>query len=98
MYPINGITACCPRAVIGHAAAPPSRVMNLRRCMCSLNPKVTPYHIGLARCAAQQNQPAEDRFGSFSTVLPADAKPPTSAATPIAAVLHIDGHLSVSAM
>src|SRR5262245_62680160 len=28
----------CARAVSGHAAAPPSRVMNSRRCMCSLRP------------------------------------------------------------
>jgi hypothetical protein len=27
---------CCARAASGHAAAPPSSVMNLRRCMCPL--------------------------------------------------------------
>ena len=29
--PITGMAACCARAATGHAAAPPSRVMNLRR-------------------------------------------------------------------
>ena len=31
MYPITGIAGCCARAAIGHAAAPPSNVMNSRR-------------------------------------------------------------------
>jgi hypothetical protein len=30
-YRITGIAACCARAVSGHAAAPPSSVMNSRR-------------------------------------------------------------------
>jgi hypothetical protein len=29
--PITGIAGCCPRAVRGHAAAPPSSVMKSRR-------------------------------------------------------------------
>jgi hypothetical protein len=29
--PITGIPACCARATSGHAAAPPSSVMNCRR-------------------------------------------------------------------
>jgi hypothetical protein len=33
---------CCARAAIGHAAAPPSSVMNARRCMSS--PKVRRRH------------------------------------------------------
>jgi hypothetical protein len=30
MYPITGFTAGCARAASGHAAAPPSSVMNSR--------------------------------------------------------------------
>jgi hypothetical protein len=30
-YPMAGIAACCARAASGHAAAPPSSVMNSRR-------------------------------------------------------------------
>ena len=33
--PITGIVACCPRAASGHAAAPPSSVMNCRRLIRS---------------------------------------------------------------
>jgi hypothetical protein len=29
--PITAIAGCCPRAVNGHAAAPPSPAMNARR-------------------------------------------------------------------
>jgi hypothetical protein len=32
-YPITGIVGCCARAASGHAAAPPSSVMNSRRLM-----------------------------------------------------------------
>src|SRR5262245_41128921 len=40
-------SASCARAAGGHAAAavPPSRVMNSRRLIGSLSPRVTPYHI-----------------------------------------------------
>jgi hypothetical protein len=31
MYPITGIAPYCARAASGHAAAPPSSVMNSRR-------------------------------------------------------------------
>jgi hypothetical protein len=31
--PTTGIAGCCARAATGHAAAPPSIVMNARRCM-----------------------------------------------------------------
>jgi hypothetical protein len=31
--PITGIAGCCARAASGHAAAPPTRVMNARRPM-----------------------------------------------------------------
>src|SRR5262245_56018712 len=33
--PTTGIAACCARAAIGHAAAPPSNVMNSRRFTAS---------------------------------------------------------------
>src|SRR5262249_25798514 len=33
-YPTTGITDCCARAASGHAAAPPSNVMNSRRLVC----------------------------------------------------------------
>src|SRR5262245_49857623 len=58
MYPTRGVLpACCARVAIGHAAAPPSSVMNLRRLIGSLSPRVTPYHIVVAMppCASQQN-------------------------------------------
>jgi hypothetical protein len=35
LFPIAGIAACCARAASGHAAAPPSRVMNWRRLRSS---------------------------------------------------------------
>ena len=42
----TGIAGCCARVASGHAAVPaPSRVMNSRRLMGSLSPRVTPYHI-----------------------------------------------------
>ncbi len=42
-----------PRAPSGHAAAAhPSSVMNSRRFMCCLNPRIAAYHT--ARCASQQ--------------------------------------------
>jgi len=34
--PITGIAGCCARAASGHAAAPPSRVMNARRLMSDM--------------------------------------------------------------
>jgi hypothetical protein len=34
--PITGIGGCCARAASGHAAAPPSSVMNSRRFMLSM--------------------------------------------------------------
>jgi hypothetical protein len=55
--PITGIPVCCARAASGHAIAPPRSVMNLRRLIGSLSPRVTPYHIVVAMpsCASQQN-------------------------------------------
>jgi len=34
--PITGIADCCARAASGHAAAPPSSVMNSRRLMSDM--------------------------------------------------------------
>ena len=34
--PITGIAGCCARAASGHAAAPPSSVMNSRRLTLSM--------------------------------------------------------------
>jgi hypothetical protein len=50
-------SACCAPAASGHAAAPPKSVMNLRRLIGSLSPRVPPYHIVVAMpsCASQQN-------------------------------------------
>jgi hypothetical protein len=41
----------------GHPPAPPSTVMNSRRLMGSLSPRITPYHIavGMLRYAPQRN-------------------------------------------
>ena len=38
-------SGCCARAASGHAAAPPRRVINLRRLMAPLKPRIVPYHI-----------------------------------------------------
>ena len=39
--PTIGMARCCARAASGHAAAPPSRVVNSRRRMVSLQPQKT---------------------------------------------------------
>ena len=60
----------CARAASGHAAAPtPSSVMNSRRLMSSLSPRIAPYHIvvGMPRCASQQISAAYARFGSIAS-------------------------------
>jgi hypothetical protein len=44
--------ACCARAASGHvAAAPPSSVMNSRRFMCCLNPRIAAYHSVIGNSA-----------------------------------------------
>src|SRR5262249_22201128 len=52
MKAITGIAGCCARAVSGHAAAPPRRVMNSRRF--KPKPPVLPTeriaHLGTADC------------------------------------------------
>src|SRR5262249_44831610 len=43
--PITGIAGCCARAASGHAAAPPSSVMNSRRLMSDMGacfPRLAP--------------------------------------------------------
>jgi hypothetical protein len=44
---MTGIVGCCARAESGQATAePPSTVMNSRRFMCCLNPRIAAYHSG----------------------------------------------------
>ena len=45
--PITGISACCARAATGHAAAPPSSVMNERRFMPDMGLSRHPMRRGL---------------------------------------------------
>jgi hypothetical protein len=45
--PIAGIAGCCARAVSGHAAAPPSSVMNSRRFSWSNCIRCPPAKLGL---------------------------------------------------
>jgi hypothetical protein len=39
--PTTGIAGCCPRAVSGHAAAPPRSVMNSRRLISCIRMPIT---------------------------------------------------------
>jgi hypothetical protein len=38
------LSVCCARAASVYAAAPPARVMKSQRLMCSLCPRIAPYH------------------------------------------------------
>src|SRR5262245_56615271 len=65
---MTGIAGCCARTASGHAAVPPTSVINSRRLMgLSPLPRVRAnqgYHIrGSACCASQQNWPADDAVG-----------------------------------
>jgi hypothetical protein len=42
MNPTTGSAGCCARAANGHAAAPPSSVMNARRLMPPIRPSSSP--------------------------------------------------------
>src|SRR5262245_25346658 len=67
--PMSFVALCCARAASGHAAAPPSRVMNVRRLMWSPQSWELPYHIigAMPHCALQQLRSPHFRFGSFAS-------------------------------
>jgi len=76
----------CASVVSGHAAAvPPSRVMNSRRLMGSLSPKVTAYHIwwNAALCITA-NLATDVRVGSIASHRQAGGVRAMSASPPIA--------------
>jgi hypothetical protein len=82
----TGIAGCCARVASGHAAVPaPSRVMNSRRLMGSLSPRVTPYHIVLewALCITA-NLAAECSDGSIASHPQPGGARAMSASPPIA--------------
>ena len=47
---VGSFAGCCARVATGHAAAPPSSVMNSRRFMCVPLAEITPYHMGAVLC------------------------------------------------
>src|SRR5262245_43010220 len=54
--PMTGIAGCCARAASGHAAAPPSNVMNSRRLMLDIElpPAFAPASSGFVLAAAAE--------------------------------------------
>jgi hypothetical protein len=56
--PTSGIAGCCARAASGHAAAPPSSVMNSRRFMSDNGPSSSPVPMRAKTAAAAIGLPA----------------------------------------
>ena len=63
--PITGSDGCRAGDASDHAAAPPRSVMNSRRFIRILSPRITPYHIVENPCCASQHfGPPDFRSGS----------------------------------
>ena len=68
MIPTTGIAGCCARAASGHAAAPPSSVMNSRRLM-GLPPSFRTLKLSIALPGWAMGRPLEGDLALLTSIL-----------------------------